>query len=465
MQRLLLHLLVIVGIQAAYAQDHYLVRFDEDLAMVAVEACFDGSPPVRLYHHSEASRFVQSLSTPAGKLRLQRNSTSTRLPELKPDSCISWQLDLDQATAEPDSRLAMRIGEAIVSDGDLWFWRGSGARSVQIEVELPAGMRISVPWRQIGQSDGGTVFQAADTPASWTSRIAVGHFTRQTLNAGNAEIRVAILATAGAPEQEKLTRWIKQAVVAVAGVYGRFPLSSLQVLIIPVGARSNPVPWAHVMRGGGVSAEFFVDETRPLKELSEDWTACHELSHLLLPFISRQDRWLSEGLASYYQYILLARSGMLTERQAWQGLFDGINRGENGTQTGRHASTLAEATLEGRENTMRIYWSGAAMMLMADTRLRAASGNQQSLDTALSALQTCCLDGTKRWRAEELFKRLDYLTGRGIFGALYDEYVFNEKFPDLSHTWKSLAIDVRSNRVRLHRDQTGSNIRNAIMKN
>jgi len=454
----------------ANALDQYSVRFDGGLEKVYVQVCFEGSAPKRIYHSSHAAEFASELKTPTGTFKIQKDADSSRLPRLAPDSCLEWQLDLEKAAAQADFRFAMRVGEDLVTDTDLWFWRGAGDRPARVGVELPAGINISVPWKLTDLSGTGLsgeriFFEPANTPASWASRIAVGRFANQTLKTVNSEIRFALLGGLDAPVQDKLTQWLEQAVMAVAGVYGQFPQTSPQVLIIPIGARNNPVPWAHVMRGGGVSAEFFVDQTRPLNELSEDWTACHELSHMLLPFISSKDRWLSEGLASYYQYILLARTGMLTEQQAWQGMFDGLKRGENGTRSGRRASTLADATLEGRENTMRIYWSGAAMMLMADTQIRAASGNLQSLDTALASLKDCCLEDGKRWRAGELFKRLDSLTGKGIFGALYDEHVQSKQFPDLSATWHSLGIEIRSKRVWLNDHHAGSDIRKTIMKN
>ncbi len=347
MHKTLLILLFTVWPVFALAQDHYLVRFEEKLEKVSVKACFEGSLPTRLYHNTEASRFAGRLITPTGKLRLRSNSGSTRLPVLKPDSCLSWQVDLARATGQTDFRFASRVGNDIVTDGDLWFWRGPGDRKVQVEVVLPSGMNISVPWRQISHSGKNMIFKPAGTPASWVSRIAVGSFPIRTLNVGETGIRLAIPGSAPDARKEKLVIWVKQAVAAVAGVYGRFPQASPQLIVIPIGSRNEPVPWAHVMRGGGVSAEFFVDETRPLEELAQDWTACHELSHMLLPFVSSRDRWLSEGLASYYQYILLARSGMLSEEQAWQGMFDGIKRGERGTPSGSRGGTLAEATREG----------------------------------------------------------------------------------------------------------------------
>ena len=129
----------------------------------------------------------------------------------------------------------------------------------------------------------------------------------------------------------------------------------------PCRPQREPVPWAHVLRGGGVAAEFYVDRTRSLDELRRDWTATHELSHMLLPYINRGDAWLSEGFASYYQNVLRARAGMLAPEQAWNKLYRGFQRGRDGTR-GR---TLAEASRSmGRDRAfMRVYWSGAAIAL------------------------------------------------------------------------------------------------------
>ncbi len=459
--RILLTLLIISAAAQATAQDKYTVRFDHKLETVEVQACFEGKLPKRLYHNEKAVQFSGPVATPYGEFRLRQGSGSTPLPPIEPGSCLNWEVDLGRATDKEDFRLAMRVGDDLITDADLWFWRGSGDRKLQVEVGLPEGMNISVPWPEIGHREDLVVFEPEITPATWASRIAVGRFSLQTLQVADTQVRLAVTGSLAGAQQEKLQQWIHQAATAVGSIYGQFPQTSPQVLIVPIGARNEPVPWAHVMRGGGVSAEFFVDENRTLEEFNSDWTACHELSHMLLPFIASRDRWLSEGLASYYQYVLLARSGMLSEQQAWQGLFEGFTRGQDAT----HDRTLAEATQGGRDATMRVYWSGAAMMLIADTRLRTATGGRQSLDTALAGLRTCCLDTDKRWRAEELFQQLDRLTGMQIFSSVYEEHVSGRDFPDLQQTWQSLGIITRFDRIRLSDDAPLAKLRTSIMSN
>ena len=68
---------------------------------------------------------------------------------------------------------------------------------------------------------------------------------------------------------------------------------------------------------------------------------------------------------------------------------------------------------------MRVYWSGAAIALLADVELRRRSGGVQSLDTALEAFAACCLPGNRSWRARELLQQLDRLTDTTVFTAHY----------------------------------------------
>ena len=247
-------------------------------------------------------------------------------------------------------------------------------------------------------------------------------------------------------QRSKFTDWIKQSADSVAGVLGEFPQKDVQVLIIPIGPRSEAVPWAHVIRGGGGAVEFFVDESRPLEEFKEDWVATHELSHLLLPLITRKDRWLSEGLASYYQNVLRARDGRLTEQQAWQRLNSGFERGRSGTR-----------------GVMRVYWSGAAILLKADSQLRALTDGQQSLDTALADLHECCFEGTRSWKAREMFTELDRLTGFDVFSELLQEQLNGKNFPDVSTTYSKLGVVLKSGDIILDAKAPWSRIRQDIM--
>ena len=449
--------------------DLYTVQFDDRLQAVEVEACFDGPAPGRLYRSDEAAQFTDWIR-PGGQVIGSREigrwsyGSRLRLPDLPDDACIHWRVDLKKAADKKDYRLAMRLEESIITDSSLWFWRDGENRPIQVEVILPDGLSISTPWKEqeISREIPGAnpIFRPDPTPASWSGRIAIGRFPIQRIPVAGTELRLAAIGPMGVQQREILGTWMKETADAVASVYGRFPQQTPQILVIAIGPREQAVPWAHVLRGGGISVEFFVDETRPLNSFREDWTATHELSHLLLPYVARNDRWLSEGLASYYQNILRARDGSLSEEQAWQKLHSGFERGRAGT----HGGSLARATRSGQGSIMRVYWSGAAIMLKADSELRLLSDGRQSLDSALAALQECCFDSKRSWRAQELFSELDRLTGTSVFTDLYREHVMDDEFPDTDYTFEQLGLVLHSDSIQLAPDAPWGRIRFYIMR-
>jgi hypothetical protein len=458
MRRFLYLILILPAL--AQSDDRYAVLFDNKLETVTVEACFEGPAPETLYRNSQAGKFTNWVRTEGQSVEVDSNSERLELPELNHGACVEWQVQLSAALTAKNYRLALQRGPDIVTGGDLWFWRDGDRRPITVEMKLPRGMSVSTPWKQLSGPEERLLFKPDPTPLQWTSRIAIGRFEVQDIPVEGSVLRLAIPGRLSESQRDKLKTWIQESAEAVASVFGYFPHSSPQILIVPIGRRNDVVPWAHVIRGGGVAAEFFVDETRPLSQLSEDWTATHELSHMLVPYVSRRDKWLSEGIASYYQNILRARDGRLSEQQAWQRLHRGFERGRAQTRN----ETLAQATRSGYQSIMRIYWSGAAMMLKADTELRLISNGRQSLDTALAGLQNCCIGSHRSWRARELFTELDRITGTTVFSRLHREHVSDVEFPNLSNTFKQLGLVSESESIRLDPEAPWGRIRFYIMK-
>jgi hypothetical protein len=456
---LLLFPLLLVSFPVS-AEDRYRVLIDEDLGKVRVEACFDGRAPRQLHRHEKSARFTDWIKASSLELKSTGSGTRVLLPEMDSDSCVEWQVNLAAAVENQDSRLALESEGILLSNANLCFWRDDEHREIRVDVELPAGHSISVPWKPLPAKAGWHSYRVIPTPASWSARIAVGTFRIHRIQVGGTELRLAVIGQAHAGRDELFRRWIQETARSVSSVSGRFPQPHAQILVVPTGPQREPVPWAHVLRGGGPAAEFFVDQTRTLDELNRDWTATHELSHMLLPYVSSRDRWLSEGLASYYQNVLRARDGRLTEQEAWRRLESGFERGRRATRSG----SLAQATRSGWGTIMRVYWSGAAMMLKADSRLRARSGGSQSLDTALESLGTCCMDPGRSWRAQDLLAELDRLTGYTVFSELYDSHVLDDQFPDLARTYAQLGIVTGKGSITIEQDAPWEDIRISIMR-
>ena len=444
----------------AEAEDVLTASFPDDLDDVQVSLCFDGPAPLRLYRHEKAGTVSSGPFYEGNQLKVSDNGSVLGLPDLPENACINWQTDFTAALKRKDYRLIMQTGKDLVMSTSLWFWKGPKSRDIVVDVDLPRGMSISTPWKEVEKTASKTRFRPDKTSAEWESRVALGQFDVDMMNVPGANIRLAVPGNLPASERTKIRQWIEQTVDVVTSVYGYFPQPQPQVLVVPIGTRDEAVVTAHVIRGGGLAVVFYIDETRPLQEFMDDWTATHEFSHMLVPYVSSRDRWLSEGLASYYQNVLRARDGRLSETQAWQKLYDGFKRGESGAYGG----SLAQATRRGRGSTMRVYWSGAALMLMADMQLRETTDGRQSLDTALQSLSACCMANGKTWRARELFERLDELTGTEILTGLYQKHIHEHSFPDMRSTWDDLGVNTRNNRVSLSDDAPLKDVRTAIMK-
>ncbi len=229
---------------------------------------------------------------------------------------------------------------------------------------------------------------------------------------------------------------------------------------MPIGQAREAVPFGQVLRGGGPSAFFYIDADFPLHEFRDDWTAVHELAHMLLPYVGSSNRWLSEGVASYYQNVLRARSGMISDESAWAKLLGGFDRGRR--QSG--AETLRRAGNGGwRNSIMRIYWSGAALSLLADIGYRVETDGEASMDTTLRALSECCLPSPRRWSVNEVTRRLDASGGHPVWQDLVDRWLDDPAFPDVDAELADLGVVLRGGSVTLRDDAPLAHIRRAIM--
>jgi hypothetical protein len=295
--------------------------------------------------------------------------------------------------------------------------------------------------------------------------VVLGRFESAAIELGDARLRVALVHGPGTPlGTGKLLDWLKVAAMDVAGVGGSFPHPEPQVIVQPVGSGSrgggSPVPFGYVVRHGGETVRFFVSPERPLPDYLDDWTATHEFSHLLLPYVRGREKWVSEGFASYYQNVLLARRGAYTEAEAWRRLQRSFERARQIPDPppldGLHRRSFWQVR-------MLVYWTGAAMALQADARLREASGGRQSLDTVLGRLRDCCLPSPDVWTAAELFARLDAISGTRIFSELHAELRARPGMPDLSGLYRDLGLVGAGSALRLDDDARLAALRAAIM--
>lgn len=459
----------------------YDVRVDKDLTQLEVVACFDGQVPGVLHAGSRrATGFLQSVAVrdDTGEGTIRRRQSRLFTSSIPESACIDYVVemnadDLDDRTNRFTDSFR-HVGADITAPPALWLWRPENLgpdEDIEVAFDLPENVAVSTPWRLIWRDNETSIYRVGHGSMYWSAVVAFGHFDVQEIQVAGGRIRLAVLDGNPRAQINTARQWVRHAAGAVASVSGSFPVPEAQMLLVPVAIGSNPIyspfndeeqadpfPFAMITRGGQSAGIFFIDQRLPVSDFVNDWVAVHELSHMLHPFMGNSGAWLSEGIASYYQQILRARTGILTAPEAWLALHKGFLRGLDGWS----GLTLTEASRQRRKHNtyMQIYWSGAAIAFIADVELRRRTDGNESLDTALGRFQECCLPADKRWGAREFMQKLDALVDTDIFIDLYEQYAESTEFPDFAPAYEYLGIVAAPESIELtdtpyagHRDE------------
>jgi hypothetical protein len=142
----------------------------------------------------------------------------------------------------------------------------------------------------------------------------------------------------------------------------------LMVARLPLPLARRRVLGGVSWRGGGAGVLVVTDRTKSASEYSADSILLHELIHHQIPHAPVGERWFTEGLATYYQWVLKGRAGQLSPRQVWGKLGWGFFR------------AFDDDTIAKR------YWRGALVALRLDLEMRRRSGGRATLDDALVGL-------------------------------------------------------------------------------
>ena len=453
------------GAAQAERLHRFVISINPPLTQIDVRACFDGRPPERLVAESldAAIALIGAWNESTGKAITP--SGYIPLKSVPDGGCISYKADVSRPIKLHDRTggKIRRVGKDLATSVGLWFWRPERLgedEGVVLVFNLPEDIAVSAPWTPLDDADKPT-FRLGRAPHDWPAWVIFGRFTEKNIDIGGSRLRLSVLDGSPPVDVDEMAAWLADSASMVEKLYGRFPFPQTQVVVVPNSRGREPTPWAFVVRGGNPAVHFVINQRRPIEEFYDDWTATHEFSHLFLPFVSSDDAWLSEGVATYYQNVLRARGGRISAQDAWSNLHAGFGRGQQDAE----GLTLIEAT--GRMHRggyyMRVYWSGTAIMLLADMRLRQMSEGSQSLDTALEALNECCSHIQREWSAAELFARLDAITQTSVFSDLLDEHTGSDRFPDLSIAYRDLGLVPMGGDIDFASEAPLAHVRDAIM--
>ncbi|WP_395680249.1 hypothetical protein [Dokdonella sp.] len=427
---ILIALLLLFGATRAGADEapHYTLRYDANARTMAVALCLaNAAPALRFSGDDSAPRNVEAPLRSSGGV-LERDGDGWRARDWRAGECLRYSADLGRI-GDAQARRSMLHARATITDPAGWLLMVDGSGDAQARVELPKGIAISTPWIPLASSDGVRRFRIPHTPADWLGRVALGACDERVIAMGGGRLHVALGAGVDLAQRDKLLRWLERVGHAAIPAHGRLPLTDVQVLVIPVGPQREAVVFGQSTRGQGNGLTLFVDPAQGAGEFDRDWVAVHEFSHLFHPHLGARGAWLAEGLATYWQNVLRARSGLLTPRRAWEELADGFVRGARDTRARARELEDASAAMERDHEFTRVYWSGTAYWLDADLALRRASDGRMSLDEVLRRFASCCLPSKRAWAPEAFVEKLDALAGSDVFARRWREYRALRVFP------------------------------------
>ena len=245
-------------------------------------------------------------------------------------------------------------------------------------------------------------------------------------------LRVAFAPGDMAMPKEKFLDWIRTSAKAVSTYYGKFPVASARVLIVPAnGPRvQGGTTWAY--RGGAIRMRVGRDASEA--DLRRDWVMVHEMVHLALPDMNERYGWLSEGLAVYVEPIARVQAGDLTAKDVWYAMMRDMPNG------------MPRAGDEGLDNTAtwgRKYWGGAMFCLLADIEIRKRSNNRFGLQDAMRGVIAAGGSHEVDWSLNRILSTADKKVGLDVLTRLHDEMGSKPVTPDLDALWRDLGIRVR----------------------
>lgn len=251
--------------------------------------------------------------------------------------------------------------------------------------------------------------------------------------------------------QPELLRWVQNAAEAVATYYGRYPLSQVQLRIIP--ANGNGVRHGQTFGYDGGLIKIRVGDKTAASELATDWMLTHEMIHLGFPSVAGNHHWIEEGIAVYVEPIARIQAGQMTAAQMWSDLVRDMPKG------------LPEPGDRGLDHTHswgRTYWGGALFCFVADVDIRRQTQNRKSLQDALRRILDAGGDIRHQWELQDALTAGDKATGTSVLSGLYAKWSDRPVDVDLPAMWKQLGIAPDGKSVRFIEDAPLAAIRRAI---
>jgi hypothetical protein len=411
--------------------------------IIVVEATFRGAKTERLVLGSQSSAFSRDVvvKNARGEFRtIDQRGGQWVEPSCVEHCTIRYQIDLG-AVADgcgDDIGCAMRVGDATLSPALAWLMHPIPRADVPVRVDVrtPHATQFASGMHAIDDSSTSFSFRSFDLDEG--SFSAFGPMRKVSVDmtperdVAPAHMQVVIVGTNQyAMSDAEIFEWVDDAGDVVSSVFGRFPVARSTLFVLPAHGEREVV-FGKVLSLAGASIVIVVGDQMPADRRHRDSVLVHELFHLGFPTFRGEGRWLGEGLATYYETVLRARAGWITEAQAFRALARNLPRA-----LAKHEPGVG---LAAREDGDSIYWGGALFALTSDIRVRQATNGKKSLDDVVRAVLARGGNATRVWTVREVMRVADEVTGTNVVSQLFDRHVLHGEPFDLDGVMMALGI-------------------------
>jgi hypothetical protein len=406
------------------------VRGNQEDLLVEADFAPGSSGPLRV--DEDATRFVRDVTyaSKSGWVGAPERAGVWMVP-CHPAGCrIRYRFALREAAQTIDDvETAIASGDVVVAPPSTWLLRpGIAPGRLRFHVRLTPPARFAAGMRPAGGGSG-DAFEASTEDLDDSSFAVLGPFLEDEIRSAAARVEVVVSPYHLSLSETDVVAWVQTAVDAIAAYLGRFPVDRTLV-VVQAGRPGNPTR-GETLGAGGPAVLIRAGDGVTAAATRDDWVVTHELLHVVMPSLSREHAWLSEGIPTYVEPIVRVRAGLIAPEKFWGDLVEGLPQG------------LPQKGDEGLEQTHtwgRTYWGGALFCLVADVAIRERTGGARSLDDLVRATVATGADVEMRWDIERLLDVGDHATGTTVLRDLYRTMALAPGTVDLPGLWSRLGV-------------------------
>jgi hypothetical protein len=364
---------------------------------------------------------------------------------------LTYEVDLDaMARNFEDVDVAERFGASLLAPASSFLLRPDPPfDSVPVQVVFDGADTYAT-----GLRPNGAHYAIESHELHTATYSAFGVKRTREFDVAGTRVRIALLDGALDVDFETLARWVGDSARAVQAFYGRATDSHITVLLAPVPERGD-IPFGKLLPESGPGIVVLIGEHVEARDLYRDWVLVHELFHVGSPSFLGEGKWLDEGLATYFEPIIRARAGFISEADVWSEFFAALQRG---------LDVMTTDGLEHSRGYADMYWGGALFCFLADIQIRSHTSNAKGLEDGVRAVLAAGGTASEVWALSDAIAVAEHALGVPILSELVARHARKGSPVDLPALFSALGVSRQSGTLVLDDAAPLADIRRAIVQ-